>query len=288
MLYDANERPIESTLRANSQEEENGYEHIPSFNFPPPTPKPEWFDRKLNEIGGFVDPGTNNIPKYRVVWGMDPELTQFAMGEVHIKYPMIVDTIHTTLGYNVINTKRGTKKFLKPDVAHKLYLDEKTGQLSKNVRPGELLIPVVKEEIRELGTPLWIVEQCVPPEAFGSAEAWESERLLINPENPLQFIDALGDYPSQGAYIHWFDLVDHDENGREMYRELDEGALEIIRINHDINVARRESFKYDTVAKIRERREAKFESDWAAFDKELTRDILDVKANRKFSITPKG
>src|SRR5688572_27740553 len=112
MLFDANENPIDSTIASRNNTE--GYEDVPSFNFPPPTPKPEWFDRKLLEIGGYV-PGTE-LPKYRVVWGMEEK--QFAMGELRMKYIAIIDTIQTTLGYNIVNTKDGTRKFLNAEKAY--------------------------------------------------------------------------------------------------------------------------------------------------------------------------
>ena len=277
MLYDANENPIGSTIESRNNTE--GYEDVPSFNFPPPTPKPEWFDRKLLEIGGYV-PGTE-FPKYRVVWGMEEK--QFAMGELRMKYIAIIDTIQTTLGYNIVNTKNGTRKFLNAEKAYAKFQDPTTKEFTRNVRPGELIMPVVKEETREIGLPLWVAEYYMEPEGFGSEEAWEANRYLVNPENPTQYIDVLGDYPKQGRYIEWFQLFDLDEEGRTTYRDLDEGALELIRANHVLNIARRKNMVYDTVEKRRQKRDDKFENDWAEFDRDMTLGMLDIKKNRKFN-----
>jgi hypothetical protein len=106
---------------------------------------------------------------------------------------------------------------------------------------------------------------------------------LINPENPTQYIDVLGDYPKQGRYIEWFQLFDLDEEGRTTYRDLDEGALELIRANHVLNIARRKNMVYDTVEKRRQKRDDKFENDWAEFDRDMTTGMLDIKKNRKFN-----
>ena len=277
MLFDANDNPIEST--AELKKENEGYDNVPSFNFPPPTPKPEWFDRKLLEIGGYV-PGTET-PKYRVVWGMSEK--QYAMGELHMKYITIIDTIQTTLGYNVINSRSGARKFVSAKKAIARFQDPHTKEFTRNIRPGELIVPVIKEETREIGLPLWVAEYYMEPEGFGGEEAWEAERWLINPEKPTQYIDVLGAYPKQGAYVEWFQLYDLDDDGKPIYRELDEGALELIRANHVLNVVRRKNMVYDTPDKRRERRDTKFDEDWADFDRDMTVGMLDIKKNRKFN-----
>lgn len=282
MLYDANSKPIESTVESKS--EDDGYNTIPSRNFDPPTPKPEWFDAELLKIGGYV-PSTE-IPKYRVVWGMTEKC--FAMGEMHMKYIAIIDTIKTTTGYNVYNSRTDKRAFMSVEKAHARYMDPVTQTLSLNIKPGEIISPVVREETREIGMPVWVAEYYMEPEGFGTEEQWERERYLINPEKPTQYFDVLGPYPKQGRYIEWFMLFDVDEDGKQIYRSLDDGAIELIRANHVLNVVRRKNMPYDTLEARRAHKEAKFDEDWDKFDKELTHDILDVKANRKFNITPKG
>lgn len=287
MLYGADNQPIESTLDDEKQAEQD-YQNIPTENFPPPTPKPDWFDASVTKIGGYYDPGTNKIPRYRVVWGMDPAITQFAMGEIHMKYVSIVDTYETTKGYNIINTKRDKKYFLTPKEAYKRYFDPNTGQLTRNVHPGELIQPVIVTEKKEIGQPWWIVEQFVPAEGFGDAVSWNNERYLINPTNPLDYIDALGEYPEQGRYIHWLDLLDCDDDGKPIYKELDEGAIEIIRANHVANIARRNRLAHTTTAQAKQQRDAKFDEDWAKMDVELTNEMRDIKKHKTFNFTPKG
>lgn len=283
MLYNANDQPIESTVE--SKKENEGYDHIPSFNFPPPNPMPDWFPKKLLEIGGYVR-GTE-IPKYRVVWGMEEKV--FAMGEAgHMKYITIIDTIQTTIGYNVLNTKTGKRRFMGAQAAINRFQDPHSKQFTRNVRPGELIVPVVKEETREIGLPLWVAEYYMEPEGFGTKESWERDRWMINPEKKTQYIDVLGPYPSKGAYMEWFQIYAFDEDGNVVYRDLDEGALEMFRSNHAFNEARRKNMEFDTVEKRIARRDDRFEQDWAQFDREMTLGILDVKKNRKFNITPKG
>lgn len=284
MILDASGNPIESA--AEPKAENDGYENIPSMNFPPITPKPEWFDRKLIELGGYV-PGTE-IPKYRVVWGMDEK--QFAMGELHMKYISIIDTIQTTLGYNIIDIKNKKRKprFMKPQEAHARYMDPLSKQMTRNKEDNVFIVPVVKEETREIGMPLWVAEYYLEPEGFGTPEGWQANRYLTHPEDPRKSIDAIGPYPSKGAYVEWFMIYGLDEEGRTIYQELDDNAFEMFRANHVLNEARRKNMVYDTIEKRQEKRDDKFESDWAEFDRELTTEILDVKKNRHFNVTPKG
>jgi len=279
MLYDAHNQPIQSTLA--DEQEANDIKDIPSQNFPPPTPKPDWFDAAVNKIGGYADPGTNKIPKYRVVWGMDPNITQFAMGKMRMKYVSIVDTYETLKGYNIINTrkKKNNKFFLPPIEAHKRYLDPNTGQMTRGGL-GILVSPVITTEEREIGIPLWIMEQWVPPEAFGDAVGWNNERYLVNPMDSTDYIDALGEYPEKGMYIHWFDLLDYDEEGRTIYRDLDEGAIEILRANHVMNIARREKLKFTTPESARKERSDKIDAEWEKWDKEMTNEMLDIKKHK--------
>ena len=284
MLYDAQGQEIlEDSQQAFS------FENTPLENFDPPTPKPAWFDAEVNKIGGFVDNATKTTPRYRAVWGMDPKITQFAMGKVRLKYASICDTLQTTLGYNVVNVSDPTKhRFVEIRLAQALYQDPVTKQFTKNVSPGELLVPVIKEEEFEIGTPLWIMEQWVPSIALSTKAEWDAERYLSNPDNPLQYIDVLGPYPENGLYIHWFDLIDIDGDGHEVYRELDQGAIEIIRANHVANIARRKRMMYDDPAKRKQRRSDWVDEQWAKFDRDISTGIEDVKKNRKFNFTGKG
>jgi hypothetical protein len=284
MLYGANNQPIESTLDDDKKVEQD-FANIPSENFPPPTPKPDWFDAQVNKIGGYFDPGTNKLPKYRVVWGMDPEVKQFAMGEFHMKYVSIVDTYETLKGYNIITPRKGKDKeperqFLPPREAHKRYLDPKTGQMTRNIRRGQLIAPVIVTEKKEIGQPWWVVEQYVPPEAFGDIVEWNNQRYMVNPTDPMDFIDVLGEYPDQGAYIHWFDILDYDEEGHPKYHELDDGALEMIRANHVANIARRNRLQFTTPEEARKQKDAAFDEEWAKYDREITLEMLDIKKNK--------
>lgn len=280
MLFDHNNQPIEGALIDNKPDDDD-VKHIPSANFPPPTPKPEWFDNELLKIGGYVA-GGNKIPKYRVVWGMTEK--QYAMGGMHLKYISIIDTIQTTKGYNVINTKTGKKKFLHAGAA----IHEYGENFDQNVKPGELLAPVITEEIREIGLPLWVAEYFMEPEGFGSKREWDNNRWMTNPENAKHYIDVLGPYPSQGAYLEWFQLFDYDEEGRIAYKPLDEGALELFRANHAFNEARRKALPFNTTANRKKSRDAAFEEEWAKYDNDIVHGIEDVKKNKRFNITPKG
>ncbi len=283
MLYDARGDEIVE------ERKELDFEDIPIENFDPPTPKPAWFDAKVNEIGGFIDNATKTTPKYRVMWGMDPKNTQFAMGKMRMKYTSITTTIQTTLGYNVVNSFHPEKtRFIEAKLAHAMYQDPVTKQLTLDVSPGELLVPVIKEEEFEFGTPLWIMEQWVPSIALGTPREWEDSRWLTNPENPLQYIDALGPYPETGLYIHWFDLIDFDDDNKEIYRPLDDGAIEIIRANHVANIARRKATIYDDPVKRKMKKLDWVDEQWAKFDKDIAYGIEDVKKNRKFNISGKG
>jgi len=285
MLYDSHGQEI-MTPDGN---EKSGFEDIPIENFPPPTAKPEWFDAEVNKIGGWVDNATKTTPRYRVEWGMDPKLTQFAMGEMRMKYPTIQDTIITTLGYNIVNAHDPSKtRYVDVKLAHAMYQDPVTKQLTLNVNPGELLVPVEKKEEKVLGTPLWIVEQWVPSIALGTKQEWNDNRWITNPDNALQYIDCLGPYPETGLYIHWFDLFDFDDEDHEVYRPLDEGAIEIIRANHVANIARRKRMATEDPAKRKQRKFDWVDEQWAKMDAEITHGIEDVKKNRKFNFTGKG
>jgi hypothetical protein len=132
------------------------------------------------------------------------------------------------------------------------------------------------------------MEYFMEPEGFGTEKAWEATRYMVNPKDPRQAIDVLGPYPKQGRYIEWFQIYGMDENGRIEYKDLDEDAIELVRANHALNVARLKNMKHDSIEKRQERRNDKFESDWAEFDRELTTEILDVKKNRKFNYSGKG
>ena len=284
MLYDAQGQE----LMTPEENETSGFENLPLFNFPAPTSKPDWFDKKVNEIGGWADNATKTTPRYRVVWGMDTEIKQFAMGKMRMKYVSMTKLTQTTLGYNVVNTQTQEKRFIEARLAHAMYQDPKTKQLTANVNPGELLVPVIKEEEDEIGTPLWIVEQWVPSIALGTKKEWEDNRWLSNPEDALQYIDVLGEYPEHGLYIHWFDLIDLDEEGHEIYRELDEAAIEIIRANHIANIARRKRAHYYDPLKAKKKKADWLDEEWAKMDADITHGMEDVKKNRKFDITGKG
>ena len=283
MLYDAQGQEILD------QNEAAEFENIPLFNFPAPTPKPEWFDSKVNEIGGWVDNATKTTPRYRVIWGMDPEIKQFAMGKMRMKYASMTRTTQITLGYNIVNATDPSKtRFVEAKLAHAMYHDPATGQMTLNVNPGELLVPVIKEEEQELGTPLWIVEQWVPNIALGTKRQWDDERWLTNPENPLQYIDALGEYPDNGVYIHWFDLIDLDEEGHEVYRALDDGAVEVIRANHVYNIALRKQRQYHDPVKAKQRKSDWVDQEWEKARTDIAHGMEDVKKNKKFNISGKG
>jgi hypothetical protein len=287
MLYNSQNQPIESTLK---DKNEVSVESIPNENFPPPTQKPDWFDKQLLKIGGYAYKGAS-IPRYQVVWGMDPEVKHFAMGKMRMKYISIVDHYETLKGYNIIQTRKGkeTQRFFLPPIeAHRRYMDPNTQQLTRNAKPGQIIAPVIVKEEKEIGLPLWVVEQWVPPEAFGDPVSWNNERYLVNPIDATESIDALGEYPENGRYIHFFDLLDYDEDGRTIYRPLDEGAIELVRANHVMNESRRIKQKFTTPESAKAERDALTDKIWAEFDEGMTKDMLDIKKHKAFNITPKG
>lgn len=271
MLYDANDQPI-------SQTDEQAIKQMPLKNYEPPTPKPEWFDKKVTDVFGYVS-GTDK-PKYRVVWGMDPNLTHFAMGKIRMKYPSVIDTIQELVGYNIIDTNTGNHQFVKKEKAESQFKNFETGEMTENIKPGVLIAPVIKEEEIEYGTPLWIVEQYALPEAFGTKEQWEVDRWLTNPENTRQYIDALGDYPRNGAWIHWFDIVDYNDKGEVEYRGLDESIIEWIRANEIANIARRKQNQFLTKQKRSDIKENAANEYWESQKDQIAREMLDVKKNK--------
>lgn len=270
-LFDANGQPIPIT--GDTMDDE--IRELPTSNIPPPTPKPKWFDAKVNEIGGFV----HGIPKYRVVWGMDESNTHFAMGKMRMKYPTLIDTYQTVKGvYLCEHGKR--RKYIPAKQATEKYYDQSTDSWTRNVKKNELIIPVIEERKVEIGTPLWIMEQFVESEGFGTPEQWEAERYLINPDNSREFIDVLGAFPSKGRYIKWFDLVDVDDEGRQQYRELDEGAIEIIRAQHVFNQVRFKDMKYYDREVAVKQRDDRWNQQWAKDKEQMVREMLNIKKHK--------
>lgn len=282
VLYDA-----EGNVASIGEEQKDSLQDLPLFNFDPPTPKPDWFDAKVNEMFGYVD-GDRQIPAYRVVWGMDKENLHFAMGKMRMKYPTVVDSIQHTIGYKIVNTASGDHKNISYAKAKARYWDEATQAMTRNVKPYELIVPIVKEEEVEIGSPWWVVEQFAKPEYFGTPEEWEQQRRMFNPEDARQYIDCLGPYPKKGAYIHWFDLLMYTEEGCE-YKELDESCLEWIRANHVSNVARKKRLENYDPAKAREAKLAKADDYWERERDAINREMMDVKKNRVYGfMTPEN
>lgn len=274
MLFDAKGDPIPIT--AETQDDE--IRELPGENLPPPTPKPKWFDDAVNKIGGFVGQASR-IPKYRVVWGMDESNMHWAVDKMRMKYPAYVDTIQTTKAIRIC--KHGRKERVIPvKDAIDRYYDQATDSWTRNVEPGSVIVPVIETREVEIGTPLWIVEQFVKPEGFGTPEEWENNRYLTNPENAKQYIDILGEYPKKGRYIHWFDLVDYDNEGRQQYRELDEGAVEIIRAQHVSNIARVKRAMYYDKERAIAARDDRWNQQWETHRSEIKREMLDIKKHK--------
>lgn len=270
MLYDANNNPVQT------QKESSPLQDLPLKNIPPPTPKPAWFDKRLNDIFGFVE----DKPKYRVVWGMDPSLTHFAMGKIRMKYTTVVDTIEEILGYNLLNTNTGKHQYMKKAIAESRFLNRLTGLMTENVEPGVLIIPVIKKHEIEYGSPWWIAEQFVKPEAFGGEAQWERDRWMPNPENKLDYIDALGPYPSKGAYLHWFDIYDYDSDGKIIYKDLDESVIDLFHANHVFNIAMRKKDEFETVEMKKKKRDAERTAQWDSQRDIIAKEMLDIKKNR--------
>lgn len=284
MLYDAQGNPVVDETKP---EVNDPLQDIPLFNVPPFTPKPEWFDRRVNETFGYAD-GDRKIPKYRVVWGMDETNLVFAMGKLRMKYPTVMDTIQEVVGYRVYNTVSGQHNDLTVEKAHARYYDHHTNQMTRNVKPYELLSPIMREREIEIGSPWWVVEQFVKPEHIGTRDQWNNERWMMNPFNAKENIDCLGPYPENGCYMQWFDILSADDEGNWEYRPLDESVIDWIQANHVANIARVKKLETVSITKQREQKIDNHRQMWGKQQPDMIKQMLDIKKNRRFNITPKG
>lgn len=283
MLFDSRGNPLEEL--SDQKDDSDSLQDLALYNFDPPDPIPDWFQDRLNEMFGYI----SGKPKYRVVWGMDKNNVHFAMGKLRMKYPTILDSIQELIGYNVINTTKDTSQYLTKEKAEKRFKDIGTGEMTKNVKPGELLAPVVRVTEIEIGSPWFIAEQFVPPEGLGTRDQWNAERWMTNPERPTEYIDALGEYPSNGLYIHWFDILDYNEvDGRAEYKKIDDSVLTLFQANHVFNVARRKHLEYNNAESIRKTKSERSDEIWNSQRDEIAREMLDIKKNRLFGIPAQG
>jgi hypothetical protein len=180
-------------------------------------PIPLHIQEALLEAGGTCD----GKPNVRIVSGLDPDIKEFYGGRWWRKYAF---RSHQENRYVVYHESSGKKRILSPKEAEIL------GK-QKNLRG--ILLPVVEDQIFEYGIPRYFVEYYKPPEYFGSHEAWEHVRY--DKDENGEWLDLMGDFPSEGVYETWFcieDPVVGDDGkvSKTRFRQIDDVVLEFIKL----------------------------------------------------------
>lgn len=189
-------------------------EHKLLSNQRAPDPIPEWFNKALINIGG-----TNRFgePMFKAVYGQTE--TQFAYGQIRLKYPAANVNEEEVTGYDIYNAN-GTVNYVKGS------------RIPELLEPGSFMVPRYKRKKLEVGMPFYIIErwQSVSdyfrPVGFHESirEGWDKEvRWDIDIESG-QRIDVMGEFPSRGVYLHFFTVKTPDFN----YRPLGEDVLDVV------------------------------------------------------------
>lgn len=256
-----------------SEEESERLSEIPLANLPPPEPIPEWFKRRLIEIGGFI-PGSLTQPLLRVVWGQDESNCIFAAGQMRMKYPMVVDHVKETTGYILKNLETGVDTYYSIKKAQEKFMSP-NGQMTKDINPKTLLLPVIKAYDKEYGWPFWYIEKWISPKHFGTASEWRIEQEAAR----RQFgFDMIGDFPLKGAYQQLLEVADYNDNNEPCYRSLDEDVL--LQVQTIIDYQRRHEKKTQDqyIAEQEKKREDEYDKRFEAIfdDTQMQREKEDI------------
>ncbi len=195
-------------------------------NSPAPDPIPEWVHKSLLNIGG-----TNRFggPMFKAVYGQTE--TQFAYGQLRLKYPAARVKEEEVTGYDIHNQNGGVS-FVRGS------------RIPESLKPGSFMVPRYKRKELEVGLPFFIIERWhdireyfQPSKGFigpdfeykSLEDAWNREiRFEYDAEQARQ-IDVMGEFPSKGVYLHFFTV----KTPTFGYRPISEDVLDIVAATLD-------------------------------------------------------
>lgn len=218
----------------------------------------------ITEAGGKC----GDVPNFRIVSGLDPNITEFIGGREWRVYAFRHHKHNDFLMYH--------EEGKEPRVISEAEADI----LNKSKKAKGIIIPKVQTHVEEFGIPRYFVEIYRPSEYFGTQEAWDAIRYEKD-ENDKWF-DLMGEYPHQGRYETWFCLEEAVESTdgtvKTKFKELDDVALEFI-----LNMIERVLLKQQSL--VEQHREMREES-FADFENEIkkakenARDIVAERIDR--------
>jgi hypothetical protein len=188
---------------------------------------PDWFNRKLREIGGVQLDGTPNL---RVVWGQTER--KFACGRERTKYPTTFWAEKADYQFRLRNIE--TNEITR--CTYEAFMEVKKKYEATDPDITHFSEFKVVREIEWIGVPRFIVEQYMPSIMMKDGPAnWELNRYgwWFNPETRKnEWTDINGPFPYNGRYEHF--LTIKEDNGTRYGRYCPPSQATILSIQEGI------------------------------------------------------
>lgn len=216
----------------------------------------------ITEAGGKC----GDIPNFRVVSGLDPNITEFIGGKEWRIYAFRHHKHNDFLMYH----EQGKEPRVISDAEAKI--------LDKSDKAKGIIIPKVHTHVEEFGIPRYFMEVYRPPEYFGTQEAWDAIRYDKD-ENDKWF-DLMGEYPHEGRYETWFCIEEAIEDAKGNVVETVFKPLDDVAVSFILNMIERIIQKQESlVEQHRQMREESFE-DYLGEIKKAKDNVRDIVADR--------